>query len=157
VADASIHQARTPEQVLQHLDQVIPAIELPDLVVEAPPELNGAGVAAINAGARLFAMGTPIAVQRTPAFSVALRDMVAVVKVDGAEIDRGKGSDGLEHPLNAVVWLAQDLQRHGITLKKGDLLSVGSFSKPTPPKPGQKVEVPYQGPTGNPVIGVSFR
>ncbi len=157
VADAGINQARTPEQVLQHIDQVIPAIELPDLVVEAPPKLNGAGVAAINVGARMFVMGTPIAVQRTAAFNDALRDMVVVVKGDGAEVDRGKGSDVLEHPLNAVAWLVQDLARHGKALKKGDLISLGSFSKLMPPKPGLAVEVVYQGLPGDPVVKARFR
>ena len=157
VSSAGIHQARTPEQVLQHIDQVIPFIELPDLVVMAPPKLNGAAIAAINVGARLGVMGTPMAVQRTAAFSDALRDMVVVVKGDGTELDKGKGSDVLEHPLNAVVWLVQDLAQQGVKLKKGDLISLGSFSKLLPPKPGLKVEVEYQGLPGNPVVKVGFR
>ena len=102
-------------------------------------------------------MGTPIAVQRTAAFSDALRDMVTIVKADGAELDRGKGSDVLEHPLNAVVWLVQDLARDGRAMKPGDLISLGSFSKLLPPKPGLAVEVQYQGLPGNPVVSVSFK
>ena len=157
VADAGINQARTPEQVLRHIDQVIPFIELPDLVVQAPPKLNGAAIAAINVGARLGVVGAPIDVQRTPAFSDALRDMVVVVKGDGVELDKGKGSDVLEHPLNAVTWLVQDLAREGLALKKGDLISLGSFSKLMPPKPGLDVEVIYQGLPGNPAVKVRFR
>ena len=157
VSGAGINTASTPEQVLQHIDQVIPFIELPDLVVMAPPKLNGAAIAAINVGARLGVMGTPMAVQRTAAFSDALRDMLVVVKGDGAELDKGKGSDVLEHPLNAVVWLVQDLGKQGVKLKKGDLISLGSFSKLLPPKPGLNVEVEYQGLPGNPVVKVAFR
>jgi 2-keto-4-pentenoate hydratase len=157
VRDAGINRARTPEQVLQHIDQVIPFIELPDLVVVAPPKLNGAAIAGINVGARLGVLGTPIAVQNTPAFSAALRDMVVVVNGDGSELDRGKGSDVLEHPLNAVSWLAQDMARHGLTLKRGDLVSLGSFSKLMPPKPGLAVEVIYQGLPGNPTVAMRFR
>ena len=157
VSGAGINTAATPEQVLQHIDQVIPFIELPDLVVMAPPKLNGAAIAAINVGARLGVMGTPMAVQRTAAFSDALRDMLVVVKGDGAELDKGKGSDVLEHPLNAVVWLVQDLGKQGVKLKKGDLISLGSFSKLLPPKPGLNVEVEYQGLPGNPVVKVAFR
>lgn len=157
ISSANINQAKTPEDVLKSIDQVIPFIELPDLVVMAPPKLNGAAVAAINVGARLGVLGEPMAVQRTAAFSDALRDMVVVVKGDGAEIDKGKGSDVLEHPLNAVVWLAQDLASQGLTLKKGDLISLGSFSKLLPPKPGLNVEVEYQGLPGNPVVKVGFR
>jgi 2-keto-4-pentenoate hydratase len=157
VSSAGINQARTPEDVLKSIDQVIPFIELPDLVVVAPPKLNGAAIAAINVGARLGVMGAPMAVQRTAAFSDALRDMVVMVKGDGAELDKGKGSDVLEHPLNAVVWLVEDLAKQGVKLKKGDLISLGSFSKLLPPKPGLNVEVEYQGLPGNPVVKVSFR
>lgn len=157
ISSANIHQARTPEDVLKNIDQVIPFIELPDLVVKAPPKLNGAAIAAINVGARLGVVGEPMAVQRTAAFSDALRDMVVVVKGDGAELDKGKGSNVLEHPLNAVVWLAQDLAKQGVKLKKGDLVSLGSFSKLLPPKAGLNVEVQYQGLPGNPVVKVGFR
>ncbi|MFO1220207.1 MAG: fumarylacetoacetate hydrolase [Burkholderiaceae bacterium] len=157
VADAGVNRARTPAEVLKHIDQVIPFIELPDLVVEAPGKLNGAAINAINVGARLGVLGTPIAVQRTAAFADALRDFQAIVKGSGAELDRGKGSDVLEHPLNAVIWLAKDIAREGLALKKGDLVSLGSFSKLLPPKPGLAVEVTYQGLPGNPTVAVNFK
>ena len=95
--------------------------------------------------------------QRTAAFADALRDMVVVVSGDGAELDRGKGSDVLGHPLNAVVWLVQDLAAQGLALKKGDLVSLGSFSKLMPPRPGLKVQVVYQGLPGDPAVKLSFR
>lgn len=157
VSDAGINRARTPQEVLKHIDQVIPFIELPDLMVEAPPKLNGAAINAINVGARLGVLGDPIPVQRNTAFSDALRDFQAVVKGGGAELDRGRGSDVLGHPLNAVVWLVQDMAREGRALKKGDLVSLGSFSKLLPPKAGLAVEVTYQGLPGNPSVAVSFK
>jgi 2-keto-4-pentenoate hydratase len=157
ISDEAVNRARTPEDVLAAIDQVIPFIELPDLMVQAPPKLNGAAITAINVGARLGVLGTPIAVQRTAEFSNALRDFVAVVRVDGAELDRGKGSDVLGHPLAAVAWLVQDMAREGKSLKKGDLISLGSFSKLLPPKPGQAVEVSYEGLPGTPKVKVSFK
>jgi 2-keto-4-pentenoate hydratase len=157
VSDARISQAKTPQQVLQYIDQVIPAIELPDLVVEAPPKLNGAAVAAINVGARYFVTGAPIAVNRTPEFADSLASMKVLVMGGGQDLDSGFGRDVLDHPLNAVAWLAQDLAKQGLALKKGDLVSVGSFSKLMPPKAGQKVEVQYQGLPDNPSVTVSFR
>jgi 2-keto-4-pentenoate hydratase len=161
VRDASINQARSVEDVVGAIDQVLPFIELPDLVVQAPPQLNGAAIAAINVGARLGVVGTPIAVPATRAerFKLmdGLRDMVVVVRGDGAELDRGKGSDVLGHPLEAVVWLVRDLARSGAALKKGDLISLGSFSKLLPPRPGLRVQVVYEGLPGNPGVGVIFK
>ena len=157
VSDARINQAKTPEQALQFIDQVIPAIELPDLVVEAPPRLNGAAIAAINVGARWFVLGQPIPVQRTQAFADSLAGMKVLVMGGGEDLDSGFGRDVLDHPLNAVVWLAQDLQKNGLALKKGDLVSVGSFSKLMPPKPGLKVEVQYQGLPENPSVKLQFK
>ena len=157
VRDAGINQAKTPADVLKHIDQVIPAIELPDLIVAAPPKLNGAAVAAINVGARYFVTGTPIAVTPDSQIAEALRTMTVVVSGAEGELDRGKGSDVLEHPLNAVVWLAQDLQRQGLALKKGDLVSVGSFSKLLPPKAGQHIQVQYQGLPCDPKVRVGFK
>ena len=157
VSSTAINRATTPDQVLAAIDAVIPFIELPDLVVAAPPKLNGAAITAINVGARLGVMGEPIPVQRTAEFSNALRDMVAIVKGDGVELDRGLGSDVLEHPLNAVVWLAKDMARSGQSMRVGDLISLGSFSKLLPPKPGLVVEVVYQGLPGMPIVNVTFK
>jgi 2-keto-4-pentenoate hydratase len=157
VSDVAINKATTAEQVLVAIDQVIPFIELPDLVVEAPPKLNGAAITAINVGARLGVVGTPIPAQYTTDFSQRLRDMEVVVKADGQEVDRGLGSDVLGHPLNAVVWLVADLARNGRALKVGDLVSLGSFSKLMPPKPGLQVEVVYNGLPGTPIVSVDFR
>ncbi len=157
VRDAAINHAKTPEEALAHIDQVIPAIELPDLVVAAPGKLNGAAISAINVGARYFVVGEPIVVKPGSKLSEELRTMTVVVGGSAGELDRGKGSDVLEHPLNAVIWLAQDLQRQGLALKKGDLVSVGSFSKLLPPKAGQQVEVQCQGLPGDPKVRVGFK
>lgn len=71
--------------------------------------------------------------------------------------DLPERSNVLEHPLNAVVWLVRDLPRHQLALKKGDLVSLGSFSRLLPPKAGLKVEVEYVGLPGQPKVNVSFR
>lgn len=157
VSDERINQARSADEVLASIDAVIPFIELPDLMVDNPGKLNGAALSAVNVGARLGVMGTPVPVQRTAEFSNGLRDGLIVISANGAELDRGRGSDVLGHPLNAVVYLAQALAAEGRTLKKGDLLSLGSFSKLMPPKAGQTVEVSYQGLPGTPKVQVSFR
>ena len=42
VSSTAVNAALTPADVIRSIDQVIPFIELPDLVVQAPPRLNGA-------------------------------------------------------------------------------------------------------------------
>ncbi len=162
VSSASINQAKTPMEVLQAIDQVIPFIELPDLMVQAPPKLNGPAINAINVGARLGVAGKPIAVPAMRADRYAmldgLRDMVVVLSDDaGAELGKGKGSDILEHPLNAVVWLAQALAQEGLALQPGQLISLGSFSPLLPPKAGLKVRVTYSGLAGAQPVNVQFK
>jgi 2-keto-4-pentenoate hydratase len=162
VKSASINQARTPMDVLEAIDQVIPFIELPDLVVQAPPRLSGPAVGAINVGARLGVAGKPIPVPAVRAERYAMLDALkdmTVVLADGAgaELGKGKGSDILDHPLNAVVWLAEALAKEGIAMKPGDLISLGSFSPLLPPKAGLKATLTYQGLPGAVPVSVQFR
>ena len=162
VKDAAINGARTPAEVLRHVDQIVPFIELPDLMVQAPPKLNGAGVSAINVGARLGVRGAPLAVpQDAPGQArllTELRDMdVSLTDAQGTKLGGGKGSDVLEHPLNAVVWLAGALKAQGLSMQPGQLISLGSFSALLPPKPGLKATVRYDGVTGLQPVTVTFR
>lgn len=161
VSSSDINDAKTPAQVMASIDQVIPFIELPDLMVQAPSSLNSAAITAINVGARLGIVGTPIPVPTMRgeryALQDALRDMQTIVKTDGSEVDRGKGSDVLDHPLNVVIWLNGELVRHGRTMQPGDLISLGSFSRLHQPRSGQTMEVLYWGLPGNPSVKVSFK
>ena len=162
VKDAGINSAKTPAEVLQHVDQIVPFIELPDLMVQAPPKLNGVGVSAINVGARLGVRGPALPVPADAAgqakLLTELRDMdVSLTDAQGARLGGGKGSDVLEHPLNAVVWLAGALKKEGLAMQPGQLISLGSFSALLPPKPGLKVTVHYGGVPGLQPVTVTFR
>ncbi len=162
VGNENINGARNPAEVLENIDQIIPFIELPDLIVENPGALNGAGVAAINVGARLGVMGEPIAAPVFPEQQRAMLQSLAEMAVQvsdntGATLSNGKGSDILGHPLNAVVWLAQALKQENLRMKKGDLISLGSFSPLTPPKAGASVIVTYKGLPGAKPVQVNFR
>ena len=162
VRSDAINRATDPAQVLEAIDQVIPFIELPDLLVQAPPKLNGPGVAAINVGARLGVVGKAIPVPsgaaERAAMLDALRDMkVTLTDAAGTALGGGTGSEILGHPLNAVVWLAKALAAEGIALKPGELVSLGSFSALLPPKAGLEVTARYDGLPGAAPVEVRFR
>jgi 2-keto-4-pentenoate hydratase len=161
VKSEAINRAKTAAEVLAAVDQVIPFIELPDLAVQAPPKLNGAGVAAINVGARLGVQGVPIAVPTDAAAQAALLAALPAMTVrltdqTGAELARGRGADILDHPLNAVVWLAGALAAEGLAMQPGQLVSLGSFSPLLPPKPGLTVTATYDGLPGAQPVVVQF-
>ena len=42
---------------------------------------------------------------------------------NGEKIDEGQGAAVLGNPLKAVVWLAEALHQHGISLKAGEVSS----------------------------------
>jgi 2-keto-4-pentenoate hydratase len=157
VKDSGIHRARTHLEALRSLSLVIPFIELPDLVVAEGEKLTAPLIVFINVGARLGVVGKGIAVEPTEEFAARLAAMqVRMTDQNGEELANAKGAVILGHPLNAVLWLARDLEKSGTRLKAGDLLSLGSFTTPMPPKPGLAVTVRYEGLPGNPQVSVRF-
>ena len=158
VKDVAIHQAKTHLDVLRSLSLVIPFIELPDLVVAEGEKLSAPLIVSLNVGARLGVVGKGIPAQATPEFAAALAAMrVVVTDQGGKELASGKGAAILDHPLNAVLWLVQDLEQSRIRLKAGDMLSLGSFTAPLRPRPGLAVTVRYEGLPGNPAVSVRFK
>lgn len=157
VKSAAIHDAKTPQEVLAHLSAVVPFIELPDTLVEDPARINAPTLALINVGARLGVLGAKVPVRNDAAFADALRDMtVTTVDGNGKALAQAKGTAILGHPLNAVIWLAAELKKSGITLKPGDLLSLGAFGA-GPVSVGTTVRVTYEGLPGNPSVSVRFK
>jgi 2-keto-4-pentenoate hydratase len=158
VKDAAIHKAKTHLDVLRSLSMVVPFIELPDLVMAEGEKLSAPLIVSLNVGARLGVVGKGIPVEPTERFAAALAAMrVVVTDQGGRELASSKGAAILDHPLNAVQWLVQDLEKSRIRLKPGDLLSLGSFTPPLPPRPGLSVTVRYEGLPGNPAVSVRFK
>ncbi len=155
VKDAGINEARTIAEVWEHLDAVIPFIELPDLLVRNGDPLTAPVITAINVGARLGVMGAAIPTERLAAGDLAA--MTVHVFEGGREVMAVPGRAILGHPLNAVRWLVEDLRADGKALKAGDLVSLGSFGRPLVPRPGSELRVVYEGLFGNQEVAVRFR
>ena len=156
VKDPRLADAKTPLEALGYLESVIPFIELPDLMLEG--QFSGNAMIATNVAFRGGVTGMEIPVQKTQAFLDALANMTVVMTDDAEnkEIGRVKGSVLMDHPIHAAMWLAKELKKDGVRLKKGDLLSLGGFINPVPPKPGMKARVQYIGLPGDPQVTVEF-
>jgi len=149
-------RARTPREAAESLSYVVPFMELPDLVLAPAVTSDAAALVSINVGARMGALGEPIPMQTSEAFVDSLASMTVVLVEDGKELARGPGTAIMGHPLNSAMWLAHDLERSGMRVKAGDLLSLGTFLPFQPPKAGATVSVRYLGLPGNPAVTVSF-
>ena len=158
VRDEGINAARTHEEVLRHLDQVIPFIELPDLVMPPLPP-DGPNLLAVNVGVRLGVSGAPIPVRADAAFAAALGTMTVTMTDDtGKELAKAPGTALLGHPLNVMPWLAQDLAKRGRRLQAGDIVSLGGFSPALPAEAGRRYTVRYEGLAPQPVsVSVQVR
>lgn len=162
VKSKGINQAKTPEEVLAQVDQIIPYIELADVLVQKPAQLTVHNVAAINAGARLGIMGEPLAVPKEgKARQRMLRELetmsVRVIGSNGRILARGKGSDVMGHPLKAVVWLAGALREQELELQPGQWVSLGALSPLLRARAGTRITVAYPGLTGARSVTVQFK
>jgi 2-keto-4-pentenoate hydratase len=148
---AKLMAAKTPLDALGALKEVRTFIELPDVMFDPQVKLDGSILLGVNVLARLGVLGNPIPLPATADSVAKLAAMkVEVLDQTGAVLASGKGSDSLENPLNAVLWIAESLRAEGKAVKNGDLLSLGSFSALLPPKPGMTVTVRYTGLTPEP-------
>ena len=53
--------------------------------------------------------------------------LVGVTSINGLEVGRGKGADVMDHPLNALAWIAASLAARGSPLCAGEIVLLGSL------------------------------
>ncbi|RMD80436.1 MAG: hypothetical protein D6809_01190 [Gammaproteobacteria bacterium] len=144
----ALARARSPEDLAAALDAVLPFVELPDLLFAPGLPLSGPLIAATGAGARLGVVGRPVPLTGSGAQRAARLRAIRVRLEDGAGrvlargdaralmgppgAGQGLGGD----PLRAVGWLRDALAAEGISLERGQLLSLGSLAPPRPARPG---------------------
>ncbi|WP_107668362.1 2-keto-4-pentenoate hydratase [Cyanothece sp. BG0011] len=146
VASEKINDATTPEETLQYLDAVIPFLELPDLVYDQNIKVNGEMLTAINAGARLGVVGDVIALNQETNTNNSLKNIsVTLIDESGEIIVQGNSNALLGDPLNVVFWIKERLKSQNKTLKKGDLLSLGSITPLIPVEAGKMILAEYEG------------
>ena len=133
VSDPKINRAQTEREVLESIDAVYPFLELPDMVYHANVPLNGPGLTAINAGARLGILGPEVKIQGGRDWFAVLESIqVRVWESPGRVSAVGKSNSLMGHPLRVVLWIKEALNQQNLRLKAGDLLSLGSITPPLP-------------------------
>ena len=79
--------------------------------------------------------------------------VAATTRTDGSVHTSLVNAGVLDHPANAVAWLANKLVEHGGSIKAGQIILSGTFTRPLPVGRGDTVRADY-GPWG--VVTCSF-
>ena len=110
----------TVGSITPYVNAVIPAIEIVDYRY-ADWTVGALSIAADNAIHGWWIEGRPLADWH----DIDLAATEVVVRSNGEVVTTGSGANVLEHPLNALAWLASELPRFGGRLRAGDRVTTG--------------------------------
>lgn len=94
------------------------------------------------ANAAVVLGGRPIGIKE-----MDLRWIGAILSRNAVIEETGVAAGVLNHPANGVAWLANKLAAHGVSLKEGEIILSGSFTRPVPAEAGHTFVADY-GPLG---------
>lgn len=146
IGSGLINNAEKPEDAGPYINAVYPFIEVPDLLYRSDIPFSAADLSVINAGARYGVLGEPLAIaMREDGFHRLAGFQVELLDGNGQVISQGQARDVMGHPFVAVLWLRDALHAEGKRLRRGDLISVGSFTELIPVSPGDSFTARYIG------------
>jgi 2-keto-4-pentenoate hydratase len=140
----------TVQEVLDAVDTLHPAIEIPDSRFADFVSAGAAQIIADNACAHLFVLGAP-APSNWRALDLA--EEKPVIQLRGQQFI-GHGKNVLGDPRIALAWLANELRQLGMTLRAGQIVTTGTCHAPLPIQSGDLLEADF-GSIGK--VSVGFR
>jgi 2-keto-4-pentenoate hydratase len=138
----------TVQQVLDAVDTLHPAIEIPDSRFADFVSAGAAQIIADNACAHLFVLGPAATADWR---SMDLVEERPVITMHGKQFI-GHGKNVLGDPRIALTWLANELRQLGVTLKAGQIVTTGTCYPPLPIQSGDFCAVDF-GPLGKVSVG----
>ena len=137
------------EEVIDAVDTVHPAIELPDSRYHRFTTVGAAQLIADNACAHHFVLGPPTLVDWRP-IDLAQHRVVGMVHRGSPDATgtpsvthEGSGANVLGDPRIALTWLANELSHLGLTLAAGQVVTTGTCVVPLPISPGDHVVMDF--------------
>jgi 2-keto-4-pentenoate hydratase len=129
----------TVQQVLDAVDTLHPAIEIPDSRFQDFVSAGAAQIIADNACAHLFVLGSPTSADWRALDLVGERP---VIMMRGQQFT-GHGKNVLGDPRVALTWLANELRQLGVPLKAGCVVTTGTCHPPLPIQSGDFCAVDF--------------
>jgi 2-keto-4-pentenoate hydratase len=140
----------TVREVLDAVDTLHPAIEIPDSRFSDFVSAGSAQIIADNACAHLFVLGAPTTANWRARDLVEERPVITL----GGKQYTGHGKNVLGDPRLALAWLANELRQLGVTLRAGQVVTTGTCHPPLPIQSGDRFEADF-GSLGK--VSVAFR
>ncbi|MFJ8003942.1 2-keto-4-pentenoate hydratase [Streptomyces fagopyri] len=134
------HGESTVADVIRAVDFALPALEIVDSRI-AGWDISFTDTVSDNASAGLFVLGG----RPVPLTSLDLRGVRMTLLRGGEKVSEGSGSDCLDSPLNAAVWLASTLAGLGDPLRAGDIVLTGALGPMVTARPGDAFEARISG------------
>ncbi|MEA2794564.1 MAG: hypothetical protein QOI87_1944 [Bradyrhizobium sp.] len=132
-------QPYTVQEVLDAVDTLHPAIEIPDSRFADFVSAGAAQIIADNACAHLFVLGTPTASNWR---ALDLVEEKPIIMLRGQRYT-GHGKNVLGDPRLALAWLANELRQLGVTLRAGEIVTTGTCHPPLPIQSGDLFEADF--------------
>ena len=127
----------TLDQAAAAIDVIYPSLEI--IETRGPFTEQIALALADNAQQKTVVLGAPVALPAT------LEAIEVRVSINGQVVATGTGDAVLGNPLNSVVWLAGKLAAYGRSLKAGEIIMTGSFTRQFPIAPGDRIRSDFTG------------
>lgn len=134
----------TAAQVLDAVDALLPAVEVPNSRFADFARAGEAQLIADDACANRFVLGTPAVFDGRSLDLRAHRVRAEVCDAGGRCWTReGDGTAVLGDPCLALAWLVNELSSLGVAVEAGQFVSTGTCMTPLKVRPGDRVQVDY--------------
>lgn len=131
-------------EVVDAMDAVMPALEVPDSRFADRATAGAAQLIADNACAHEFVLGTPRPVDWRRLDLAHFPVHATLTNADGQKTERdGSGANVLGDPRVALTWLVNELSHFGLTLTAGQIVTTGTCMQPLSLVPGDHVRADF--------------
>ena len=128
------------EEMMAAIDYVVAAIEVVDSRIENW-NISLLDTVADNASSAAFVLGT----NKVAATEFDWVNCQMHMQTEGKIVSQGQGKACLDHPLNAAIWLANEMLRRGRPLQAGDIVLTGALGPMVKVEAGQSYTAEVEG------------
>ena len=133
--------AHTVESVSEHVQALFAAIEIVDDRWDDYTKISTPSLIADDFFGAGCVLGEPVADWR----GLDLAGLKGEMRINDRKVGEGVGSDILDHPLNALAWLANSLNERGQNVRQGEIVMLGSLVQTQWVNHMDRVEVDIEG------------